>query len=392
MEPTPRGSRFPFAIVWSAARRALPVLSLLSLAVLPWPASARPGQSDAVQVNLGPIIAADENMARVVREILLTDLAKSPRLSVLDLDETSAERGRMPANTWTGSCLVLQDRVYINLRMLDGDGRTVPGAAVNAEGASSTLMAVVRGVAENMSSRLTGTARAASPLPAPAKKPAPKAAASSSGRKPLLPNPGQAAGKAAGAAASTAGRIFKPRVVVPMDPDRTERADRPERAESRPPSRSTEETNETSDADDVVEEPAPRRTAGRDRDGERPAAPAARGPKYTSVIIDARGLGLDRSMSPSIRREDGTVIWNGAGVDPDFVISDGIVTYATTMSQALRDARAGEHPLTLEAIDSEDRPFPSDCVLSDEDADYLLQAAKRSDFLKKYRVIFVVGR
>jgi hypothetical protein len=113
---------------------------------------------------------------------------------------------------------------------------------------------------------------------------------------------------------------------------------------------------------------------------------------YTGLIIDARGLDLNRSMSPAIRRRDGTVVWNGGEASPDYVISEGIVTYAATMQQALDQQRAGARPLVVKAVARHETPFPSDPYIDDADAESLLKAAQRDTFLKKYRVIFVIGR
>lgn len=121
-------------------------------------------------------------------------------------------------------------------------------------------------------------------------------------------------------------------------------------------------------------------------------APADRADEYTGLIVDARGLGLERSMSPSLRRKDGSVVWNGAEAQPDYVIDEGIVQYAATMEQALKHARAGAHPLVLTAVGRRETPFPSDPLLSDEDAARLLAAAKHDAFLKKFRVVFVTGK
>jgi hypothetical protein len=103
-------------------------------------------------------------------------------------------------------------------------------------------------------------------------------------------------------------------------------------------------------------------------------------------------LDLDRSMSPVIRRKDGSVVWNGREANPDFVISDGIVAYATTMREARDQVRAGSRPLIIEAVARHETPFPSDPYVDDEDADYILKAAAHDGFLKKFRVIFVIGR
>jgi hypothetical protein len=114
--------------------------------------------------------------------------------------------------------------------------------------------------------------------------------------------------------------------------------------------------------------------------------------RYTGVIIDARGLGLDRSMSPKIRRKDGSTVWQGAESTPDYAIEEGIVSYVETMGDARDHQRAGSHPLIITALDRYEQPFPSDPLISDEDADYLLRVGAKDGFLKKFNVVFITGR
>jgi len=114
------------------------------------------------------------------------------------------------------------------------------------------------------------------------------------------------------------------------------------------------------------------------------------GDTFTSVIIDTRGLGIWRSMSPKIRRADGTEVWGTVTADPEFVIEHGIVVYAHSIEQARRLDRAGDNPLIIRAVGRIHAPFPSDPFISQEDADRLLAADGANGFLGRFRVIFVV--
>ena len=122
---------------------------------------------------------------------------------------------------------------------------------------------------------------------------------------------------------------------------------------------------------------------------EEPRVERARRP-YTAVIIDTRGLRVERSMSPKIRRPSGDEVWGSMEVDPDFVIEHGIVAYARSLSEARSNRRAGENPLIIRAIGRAGGNFHCDAVIADEDADYLLDASRRTGFLKDCRVIFLV--
>lgn len=111
---------------------------------------------------------------------------------------------------------------------------------------------------------------------------------------------------------------------------------------------------------------------------------------YTGVIIDARGRGVERSMSPKIRRTDGGEIWGTLSVAPDFVIENGITSYAHSVAEARKNGRVGSNPLVLRAQGRYGEKFKTDALLSEADADTLLAADAKDNFLSQFRVIFVV--
>lgn len=119
------------------------------------------------------------------------------------------------------------------------------------------------------------------------------------------------------------------------------------------------------------------------------AKPSEQGKPYTSVIIDATGLGLERCMSPKIRRTNGSEVWGTVKVDPDFVEERGIVAYAKTLDEARKSDRCGSNPMVIKAIAVAGGAFHSDPVVSDADADLLLAENKLGKFLDKFNVIFV---
>lgn len=120
--------------------------------------------------------------------------------------------------------------------------------------------------------------------------------------------------------------------------------------------------------------------------GDEPSA----GP-YTSLIVDASGLGLKRAMSPKIRREDKSEVWGTVEVDPDFVLETGIVSYTSSMAGATRDPRAGDNPLVIQAIGISGGKFLCDPVISDDDAQTVLDEEKITHFLEKFNVIFIAN-
>lgn len=111
---------------------------------------------------------------------------------------------------------------------------------------------------------------------------------------------------------------------------------------------------------------------------------------YTSVIINAQGYGVQRSMSPKIRRPDGSEVWGTLKVDYDFISDHGIAAYARSLGEAYANPRAGDNPLVIRAIGRAQAPSKSEVVISAEDARYLLAEDRQSGFLSSFAVIFVI--
>ncbi|MGQ9456097.1 MAG: hypothetical protein ACUVRS_01875 [Armatimonadota bacterium] len=114
---------------------------------------------------------------------------------------------------------------------------------------------------------------------------------------------------------------------------------------------------------------------------------------YTSLIIDATGLKLFRSLCPKILRTDGSEVWgsltNLKNEDYDLLQECGVVAYAKTLDEALANSRCGSKPLIIKALDVRGTPIRSNPVISDEDAMRILNANKKAGFLNKFNVIFI---
>jgi len=112
---------------------------------------------------------------------------------------------------------------------------------------------------------------------------------------------------------------------------------------------------------------------------------------YTSLIIDASGPGLYRSMSPKIRRKDGSEVWGTLNASYTLVQEEGIVGYARTLDEALASHRAGPRPLVIRAVGAAGGAFSCDPIVSDGDAQKILDANRNSGFLDTFNVVFVTG-
>src|SRR5205085_12565526 len=98
---------------------------------------------------------------------------------------------------------------------------------------------------------------------------------------------------------------------------------------------------------------------------QRPDAP------ITSLIVETRGLKIERCMSPRLLRTDGSEVWGSVKVDPDWLIAHGIVSYAHSIAEARRLDRAGNNPLILRAVGRGSSRFNADPVLSEADVETL---------------------
>ncbi len=111
---------------------------------------------------------------------------------------------------------------------------------------------------------------------------------------------------------------------------------------------------------------------------------------YTGVIVDCRGLGMQAALRPAIVSQKGGEVYLGQlQVKPDFVINQGVVGYARSLSQARQDARVGELPLVIKGLNATGS-FRTDVVISEKDTQQLLGLDKINQILSASKVILVM--
>jgi len=122
---------------------------------------------------------------------------------------------------------------------------------------------------------------------------------------------------------------------------------------------------------------------------KRPAPHLAQG--YTGVVIDARGLGLQPSMSPRLRDTYGNTLWGNLEIAPEVVIEYGMAGWARSHAELdhpnLR-ARLGENPLWLRAVGVQGAGR-NEVILDAADAERLLRENAASGFLEQLAVVFL---
>ncbi len=115
---------------------------------------------------------------------------------------------------------------------------------------------------------------------------------------------------------------------------------------------------------------------------------------YTGLIVDGRGLQLQRGMSPKIYSQSGQLIYAGVAVAYDFLQQSGIAAYGQELSPELLrriqpDKSVTISPLVVRALEVTGSAETS-VIISDEDAQAILTALNIYDFLAEYSVVFLV--
>ena len=107
-------------------------------------------------------------------------------------------------------------------------------------------------------------------------------------------------------------------------------------------------------------------------------------PTYTGLVLDARGLKLQRAMGPRILDEDGRVLYPDQEHLPDmtFLQDHGMAAYV----KDARDApRSGDHPLTVWVVRLAG-PGHDDLVVSRKSGRRLMDADAEDGFLSRWAV------
>jgi len=110
----------------------------------------------------------------------------------------------------------------------------------------------------------------------------------------------------------------------------------------------------------------------------------------TGVIVDARGLDFEPSMSMRLFDPQGRQIYTtthpNLELNASYVASEGTAAYTTTPEQAKAlTNRIGDRPHLIRA----QRIRGYDLVLSAQDATFLEQANQRDRFLDNFRVVVI---
>lgn len=113
---------------------------------------------------------------------------------------------------------------------------------------------------------------------------------------------------------------------------------------------------------------------------------------FTGLLIDARGLGVKSSVSPTIVDDAGKAVYGEmAALDQkklDDIIANGIVGYLRS-AEMIPKSRVGQRPLVIRGL-AKCGDTEGSVKVSKEDAAKILDEDKKCGFLKKAAVVFLL--
>lgn len=115
------------------------------------------------------------------------------------------------------------------------------------------------------------------------------------------------------------------------------------------------------------------------------------GEDYDSLVVDARNIGFNPSLFPTIYDEDGNAIYDIAYIDKKSAATNGYITYSTNSyltNENIKNA-IGKKPYNVVAWKTRGR-LSSDLVIGNEDASIIMSGVKLKTALKNCKVVFII--
>ena len=115
------------------------------------------------------------------------------------------------------------------------------------------------------------------------------------------------------------------------------------------------------------------------------------GKDYDSLVIDARNIGFNPSLFPTIYDEDGNAIYDIAYINKNVASTNGYITYSTNSYLTNENIKniIGTNPYNVVAWRTRGR-LSSDLVIGNEDASIIMSGTKLKTALKNCKVVFII--
>lgn len=108
---------------------------------------------------------------------------------------------------------------------------------------------------------------------------------------------------------------------------------------------------------------------------------------YTGLIVDAKGLKVQKCLDPKIFMEDGqTEVYGSDWIAPEIHGEQTVLGYVEELPQAKNHDRVKNQPLIVKAIRVSDKK-PTDIIINDADAQLIHMDPKNLELLKKAKVV-----
>lgn len=115
------------------------------------------------------------------------------------------------------------------------------------------------------------------------------------------------------------------------------------------------------------------------------------GKDYDSLVIDARNIGFNPSLFPTVYDEDGNAIYDIAYINKNVASTNGYITYSTNSYLTNENIKnvIGTNPYNVVAWRTRGR-LSGDLVIGNEDASIIMSGAKLKNALKNCKVVFII--
>lgn len=123
---------------------------------------------------------------------------------------------------------------------------------------------------------------------------------------------------------------------------------------------------------------------------QTPNIPTSEEVNYTGLVVDAKGLNVQKCLRPRIFMEDGqTEVYGSDWIDPDLHGSLTVMGYVNELPEAKMNDRVKTKPLIVKALRTANQK-PSDLIINDADAQLIHMDPKHLELLKKGKVVVIV--
>ena len=110
---------------------------------------------------------------------------------------------------------------------------------------------------------------------------------------------------------------------------------------------------------------------------------------FTGLIIDARGVGARPAMAPKILDQNGNEVYGTGYVSREYAVQIGVVGYEKDINRAKTNERVTDNPLVVKATKASGTN-KSDIVISNQDAQNVVGAAKNLNFMENCKVMVIL--